>query len=130
MSDCDHEKIIIQLQEGMKQQKLIIENLIESNKELQKKLSYYENAHSPPSKNSLEWRKQKRQHRQPGKSRRGGIAGHKGKTQKFRPTSTKHHRSDACPKCGSENIHQTKTCKRIMVEIPPPTPYGITPLSV
>ncbi len=140
MSGCGHEKIIIQLQKKTKQQdevikqlqaeskqqKLIIENLIESNKELQKKLSYYENAHSPPSKNSLEWRKQKRQHRQPGKSRRGGIAGHVGKTQKFRPTSTKHHRSDACPKCGSENIHQTKTCKRIMVEIPPPTPYGIT----
>ena len=64
MSGCGHEKIIIQLQAEIKQLKLIIENLIESNKELQKKLSYYENAHSPPSKNSIEWKKQKRQHRQ------------------------------------------------------------------
>ncbi len=54
MSGCGHEKIIIQLQAKIKQLKLIIENLIESNKELQKRLSYYENAHSPPSKNSIE----------------------------------------------------------------------------
>ncbi len=54
MSGCGHEKIIIQLQAEIKQQKLITGNLIESNKELQKRLSYYENAYSPPSKDSLE----------------------------------------------------------------------------
>ncbi len=43
MSECGHEKIILQLQEKVKQ--------------LTQKLSYYENPHSPPSKNSLEWKK-------------------------------------------------------------------------
>ncbi len=111
MSDCGHEKIILQL--------------VEENKDLQKRLSYYENPHSPPSKDSLEWRKQKvdaRKNRDSdsSKSKRGGIPGHNGGTQKFNPTSTIHHKSDTCPKCGSADISQTKIHKRVMVEIPPP----------
>lgn len=126
MSDCGHEKIILQLQEEIRQLKIIIENLVESNKDLQKRLSYYENPHSPPSKNSLEWKKQKKERKQSGKSKRGGITGHKGATQKFIPTKIQHHKSDVCPKCGSVNIVQTKIHKRIMVEIPPPVPYVVT----
>ena len=117
MSDCGHEKIILQLQEKVKQ--------------LTQKLSYYENPHSPPSKNSLEWRKQKQDAKKnrdsdSSKSKRGGIPGHNGGTQKFNPTSTIHHKSDICPKCGSADISQTKTHKRVMVEIPPPVTYVIT----
>jgi len=117
MSDCGHEKIIIQLQKKVKQ--------------LTKKLSYYENPHSPPSKNSLEWKKQKQDAKKnrdsnSSKSRRGGIPGHNGRTQKFNPTKTQHHKSDTCPKCGSADISQTKTHKRVMVEIPPPVPYDTT----
>jgi len=131
MSDYSHEKIIIQLQEEIKQLKIIIENLIQSNKDLQKRLSYYENPHSPPSKNSLEWRKQKADAKKnrdsdSSKSKRGGISGHKGATQKFIPTKTKHHKSSECPKCSSANISQTKTRKRVMVGIPQPVPYITT----
>ncbi len=77
MSERGHERIILQLQEKVKQ--------------LTQKLSYYENPHSPPSKNSLEWRKQKQDAKKnrdsdSGKSKRGGIPGHKGATQKFTPT--------------------------------------------
>ena len=131
MSDCGHEKIISQLHEEIRQLKAIIEKLVESNKDLQKRLSYYENPHSPPSSNSLEWKKQKQDAKKnrdfnSSKSKRGGIPGHKGATQKFTPTSTTHHKSSECPKCGSTNIFQTKTRKRVMVEIPQPVPYNIT----
>ncbi len=117
MPDCDHEKIILKLQEEIRHLKL--------------KLTYYENPHSPPSSNSLEWRKQKRDAKKKrdtgsNKSRRGGIPGHKGTTQKFTPTKTKHHYSSNCPKCGSANIYKIKTSKRIMVGIPEPVPYTVT----
>jgi len=129
MSDCGHEKIILQLQEEIRQLKIIIENLIESNKDLQKRLTYYENPHSPPSNNSIEWRKQKqdaKKNRDSDSSRRGGIPGHNGATQKFTPTKTQHHKSDTCPKCGSIDISQTKTHKRVTVGIPQPLPYVTT----
>ena len=131
MSNCGHEKIILKLQEEIRQLKIIIEELVESNKDLQKRLTYYENPHSPPSSNSLEWKKQKRDAKKKrdvhsNKSRRGGILGHKGATQKFIPTKTKHHKSSNCPKCGSANIAQNKTRKRVMVGIPQPIPYTVT----
>ena len=117
MSDCGHEKIILELQEEIRQ--------------LKQKLAYYENPHSPPSSNSLEWKKQKRDAKKKrdidsNKSRRGGIPVHKGATQKFTPTNTKHHKSSNCPKCGSANISQSKTSKRIMVGITQPVPYTVT----
>ena len=54
-SEWGHEKIIMQLQKQVKQLTALIEKLVESNKDLQKRLSYYENPHSSPtpSKNSL-----------------------------------------------------------------------------
>ncbi len=117
MSNCGHEKIILKLQEEIRQLKL--------------KLTYYENPHSPPSNNSLEWKKQKRDAKKKrdtdsNKSRRGGIQGHKDATQKFIPTNTNHHKSSNCPKCGSLNISQSKTSKRIMVGITQPVPYTVT----
>ncbi len=117
MSNCGHNKIILGLQEEIRQ--------------LKQKLAYYENPHSPPSSNSLEWKKQKREAKKKrdtdsNKSRRGGIPGHKGATQKFIPTNTKHYKSSECPKCGSTNISQTKTRKRVMVGIPQPPPYTVT----
>ncbi len=59
-----------------------------------------------------------------GKSKRRGIPGHKGASQKF--TSTSHHTSDKCPKCDSIDIAQTKIHKRMMVENPKPVPYITT----
>ncbi len=131
MSNCGHEKTILKLQEEKRQSKIIINSLVKSNRDLQKRLAYYENPHSPPSSNSLEWKKQKREAKKKrdtdsNKSKRGGIPGHNGATQKFTPTNTKHHKSPNCPKCGSANISQSKTSKRIMVGIPEPVPYTVT----
>ncbi len=90
----DYEKIILELREENKQLKSINDNLIKSNdslvksvNELKQKLAYYENPHSPPSSNSLLYRKQKAEKRQNKNdpSKRGGIPGHKGATQKFIP---------------------------------------------
>jgi len=130
----DYEKIILELREENKKSRgenkrlqLLINDLIKSNDELQQKLAYYENPHSPPSQNSLQWRKQKQEKRQKnGKSNRGGIPGHKGATQKFIPQRTTHHEQSACPKCNGTNITQIKTKKRIMVSIPPPQQYEVT----
>jgi len=139
----DYEKIILELREENKKSReeikrlgLLINDLIKSNdgqaksiNELQQKLTYYENPHSPPSQNSLLYRKQKtekRQNREDGKSNRGGIPGHKGATQKFIPQKSLHHKLSACPKCNSTNITQRNIKKRIMVNIPEPQPYEVT----
>ena len=131
----DYERIILELREENKRLKTINDNLIKSNdslvksvNELQQKLAYYENPHSPPSSNSLQWKKQKAEKRQnrDGKSNRGGISGHKGATQIFTPQKTAHHELFACPKCHGTNITQIKTKKRIIVSIPPPQQYEVT----
>lgn len=125
----DYEKIILELREENKRLQLLINDLIKSNDELQQKLAYYENPHSPPSQNSLQWKKQKaekRQNRENGKSKRGGMPGHKGATQKFTPQKTQHHELSACPRCHGTNITAIKTKKRIMVSIPPPQQYVVT----
>ena len=125
----DNDKIILELREENKRLQLLINDLIKSNDDLQQKLAYYENPHSPPSQNSLSWRKQKsekRQNQNNEKSKRGGIPGHKGATQKFTPQHTTHHESSACPRCNSTSITAIKTKKRIMVSIPPPQQYAVT----
>lgn len=132
----DYEKIILELRNENKRLSLLINDLMKSNEslvntvnKLEQKLSYYENPHSPPSNDSLEWKRQKREARQKrdpdGKTRRGGVPGHKGATQIFTPQRSLHHESSACPKCNSTHITQTDTKKRTMVSIPPPQPYEV-----
>ena len=101
MSEYGHEKIILQLQKQVKQ--------------LTHKLSYYENPHPHHQKILLnEESKSKMQGKRDSdssKSKRGGIAGHKGATQKFIPTSTTHHKSSNCPKCAVQTFHKLKFTK-------------------
>ena len=130
----DYEKIISELSSENKRLSLLVKDLINSNENLSKtvnkleqKLTYYENPHSPPSTNSLLYKKQKSEKRQnKDTSKRGGIRGHKGATQKFTPQKSLHHKLSACPKCYSTNITQIKTRKRIIVSIPTPQPYKVT----
>ena len=98
------------------------------NKNIESRLQYYENPHSPPSSNSLLWKKQKKSKRSnnPTTSKPGQKPGHKGVTHNFKPTQTIHHKSDACSKCGSKKIIQTKQTTRIIVEIPKPQPVTVT----
>jgi transposase len=137
MTDCGHDKIILELREENKklreeinQLRSVVETLVKSNNELQQKMTYYENPHSPPSQNSLTWRQQKKEAKEKRdanhESGRGGITGHKGATQKFISQKTQHHESSGCPECGSLNIRKTKIKKRIMVGIPEPRPYTVT----
>jgi len=130
MTDCGHDKIILELREEIKKLRSIIEDLVKSNNELRQKMAYYENPHSPPSQNSLAWRQQKKEAKEKRdanhESGRGGIPGHRGATQKFMPQKIQHHESSDCPKCGSSNICKTKTKKRAMVGIPAPLPYTVT----
>ena len=70
-----------------------------ANESLQRRLEYYENSNSPPSADSLEWRRQKRerarQRKEGGGSKEGkkpgGRAGHPGTSRKHSPQKTEKH---------------------------------------
>jgi transposase len=94
--------------------------------ELKKKLSYYENAHSPPSADSLHWRKQKRVRKSNHHNKPGQKIGHKGTTHSLKPTKTIHHKSKKCSNCGGTNITQTTQTTRIIADIPKPQPITVT----
>ncbi len=104
MSKTD--KIDSELRRENKQQKLIIDELVKyvddltrtinsltrSNDKLKHKLSYYENPHMPPSHKPLQGEKDKKEKKDT-EPNRGGVFGHKGKTQTFIPQKTTHHDS-------------------------------------
>ncbi len=95
-------------------------------KELESKLSYYENPNSPPSADSLRWRKQKKERKTECHSKPGQKLGHKGTTHSLKPTRTINHIAEKCSKCGSTNIIQTTQQSRIIAEIPKPQPITVT----
>lgn len=70
--------------------------------ELKKHLQYYENYNSPPSANSLLWRKQKRERRNNlddnaiRQSKPGRRNGHEGVSHSFRPSESIEHSMDRC----------------------------------
>jgi len=95
-------------------------------KGLESKLSYYENPHSPPSADSLYWKKQKKERQSDSPSKPGQKDGHKGVTHSLKPTKTIHHNVEKCSSCGGTNIIQTTQQSRIIAEIPKPQPCEIT----
>lgn len=95
-------------------------------KKLESKLSYYENPNSPPSSNSIYWRKQKKERQSTLPSKPGQKDGHKGTTHSFKPTNTVNHTAEKCSKCGSKNIIKTTQQSRIIAEIPKPQPCEVT----
>ncbi|MGI0045721.1 MAG: IS66 family transposase [Nitrosotalea sp.] len=94
--------------------------------DLEKRLSYYENAHSPPSRDSIYWREQKKERRKDNPSKPGQKPGHAGTTHNLRPASTIRHTTSRCHKCGSTNITETTHDSRTIAEIPEPQPYTVT----
>lgn len=96
------------------------------NNQLESKLSYYENPNSPPSSDSIYWRKQKEGRKTEHHSKPGQKPGHKGTTHSFKPTKTINHTVEKCSKCGSKNIIQTTQQSRIIAEIPKPSPITVT----
>lgn len=94
--------------------------------ELKKRLSYYENPNSPPSSDSIYWKKQKKERRSDYHNKPGQKDGHEGKTHNLKPTKTIHHDSKKCLNCGSKRITHTTQQTRIIAEIPKPQPCEIT----
>lgn len=81
-----------------------------ANVQMRARLQYYENPNAPPSTNSLEWKKQKRDKKKaaakakkegkaPPRKKPGGRRGHPGKSRKHRPVRTETHRFDKKPEC-------------------------------
>jgi transposase len=95
-------------------------------KKLESKLSYYENPNSPPSSDSIYWRKQKKERKTENHSKPGQKPGHKGTTHSFKTTKTINHTTEKCSRCGSKNIIQTTQQSRIIAEIPKPSPITVT----
>lgn len=94
--------------------------------ELKKRLSYYENPNSPPSSDSIHWRKQKKERKSDQHGKPGQKDGHEGKTHNLKPTKIIYHDSKKCSNCGSKRITHTTQQTRIIAEIPKPSPVTVT----
>lgn len=108
-----------------------IEELNREMAELKRRLSHYENANSPPSKDSLLYREMRRNRRS---EEEGGVSaprkpgrkdGHEGVTQVFKPTGQVVHTMDRCPRCDSTRLSVVSTERRTVVDVPEPLPYTV-----
>jgi len=99
------------------------DNLARKNIELEIK---NKNPNSPPSADSLHWKKQKKERKTENHSKPGQKPCHKGTTHDLKPTKTINHATEKCSKCGSTNIIQTTQQIRIIAEIPKPQPVTVT----
>jgi len=97
--------------------------------ELKKRLQYYENYNSPPSANSLLWKKQKKERRADGSNKDerklGRKNGHEGVSHSFRPSGSIKHSIDRCNRCGSSSISFKHKEYRLIVDVPAPEPYTV-----
>ena len=90
---------------------------------LKARLAYYENPHSPPSADSLEWRRAKKEKKNmAAKSERkpGGQPGHRGASRAHAPKRSRTHRFAGrpwCARCGLTARIDRKPVTRDIVEI-------------
>jgi len=123
------EKTIIQLHKD--NQKLHEENaelkkniltISKENTELKQRLTAYENAHTPPSKQRFK----KNPPAEP-KGKLGAKVGHeKWKREQPTPTETIEHTETNCPKCNHQLNKPFKITRKIVEDIPEPTPVIVT----
>ncbi len=114
MNEDEAEKLRRENAELKEKLKKVQKELDEANK----KLRFYENPHTPPSKVRL---KQTTASRTPKK--RGAPIGHKGVTRpKPEPTEFIPVHMDSCPSCKSKNIEVIGTKNKDIEEIPDPLP--------
>lgn len=104
-----------------------IEELGREIAELKRRLSLYENANSPPSKNSLLYREMRREEETDGSAPRkpGRKDGHQGVTEVFKPTGRVVHTMERCPKCHSTGLSIMSTERRAVVDVLEPLPYTV-----
>ena len=127
----------IEKQNGMlEDQHRIIAELLDEIFDDKKRLSFYENAHSPPSKKSLLWklikdkqRKDRKEQDAGGKGRGGRPAGrpdgHKGVSHGRKSTARVDHKLDRCPHCEGRRLSKISEEFRQITDAPPP-PKAVT----
>lgn len=107
-----------------KQYEILESRIIElerKNKELEKRLIAYENAHTPPSRNFL------KRERVESPKKSGRHEGHKGITRTFgNPDKTIPLTTNKCPYCHSHSITKIKTESRLIEDIPEPVQTKVT----
>ena len=88
---------------------------------LKARLAYYENPHSPPSADSLEWRRLKKERNGVRSERKpGGQPGHRGASRAHAPEKRRLHRFEGrprCARCGRKAGIDRKPVTRDIVEI-------------
>ena len=117
------DRICSELELIISKQGLEISELQLVNSELQKRLTYYENPHSPPSQNSIPSQQRKTRNKTksdtndiPKKS--GQKPGHKGDSHNRKSSETIHNRPKRCSRCGSANINDFKLTTKQITDIP------------
>ncbi len=128
----EHRKVLLLESLVSSLQKIILQKddlLLQKDKKIQeltKRDNYHDNSNTPPSKDSIT-RKQDRKIRAENKKstgkKQGGQPGRTGVARKVKVDEEKEHKLDTCTKCGSQDIHHTDTKIRIITDIvktPPP----------
>ena len=117
------DRICSELELIISKQGLEISELKLINSELQKRLTYYENSHSPPSQNSIPSQQRKTRNKTksdtndiPKKS--GQKLGHRGESHNRKSSETIHSRPKRCAICGSVNIDDFKLTTKQITDIP------------
>jgi len=93
--------------------------------ELEKRLAFYENPHTPPSQKTL---KNRKKDESKSKKKRGAPKGHKGATRPIPiPEEIIEVIADTCEKCGSLNVEDLdETIKSTIEDFPPPQKIKVT----
>ena len=98
-------------------------------KELQRREAYHDGPNTPPSKDTITQQKQKRENarsRTPSDKKPGGQPGHRGTTNKPKPTRVEEITMENCNVCGSEDICETHVESKTVTDAPPPPPPTTT----
>lgn len=97
-----------------------IEYLEKENEELKKRLAFYENPHTPPSKS------RKKPPRKESSGKLGAKIGHpKWERKEPEPTGSVEYSEDTCPHCNAELNEPFRTERIIEEEIPEPQPIEV-----
>ncbi len=100
--------------QGLEEENQLLKERI---KDLQRRLTYYENAHTPPSARKLLKKKKQDTKKSSKAGKRGAPKGHRGATRpKPEPDETIDVIADECERCGSRNVQDLDEMKKCIIE--------------
>ena len=105
-----------------------ITHLKKENKKYKALDDFHNGSNTPSSKKSVTGQQLKKitaQNRTKSKRKQGAQKGHKGKTNKPKPTEVVNVPLDKCQECGSKNIKKKRVVSRIVTEQEPPPPPNV-----